>query len=187
MPKRLAVDSRDAGWYTYELSLSHRAGHTRCIALSGPIAQLAEQQTLNLRVEGSIPSRLTINHLRAVNNLRRGLGDTARRNRTAPALNHQPTSDRVRVCGGVPRCARLHVTWEVQMPIAYRSTSRDKVRAHRTRLRKSGLRPVQIWVPDVRSKSFAQAAHRQSLAVAKSTHANSDQAFVDAISAWNEE
>ena len=26
----------------------------------GPVAQLAEQQTLNLRVEGSIPSRLTI-------------------------------------------------------------------------------------------------------------------------------
>ena len=25
----------------------------------GPVAQLAEQQTLNLRVEGSIPSRLT--------------------------------------------------------------------------------------------------------------------------------
>ena len=27
---------------------------------NGPLAQLAEQQTLNLRVEGSIPSRLTI-------------------------------------------------------------------------------------------------------------------------------
>ena len=54
------------------------------------------------------------------------------------------------------------------MPTTARSASRDKVRAHRTRLRKAGLRPVQIWVPDVRSKSFAQAAHRQSLAVAKS-------------------
>ncbi len=73
------------------------------------------------------------------------------------------------------------------MPTADRLTSRDKVRAHRTRLRKAGLRPVQIWVPDVRSKSFAQAAHRQSLAVAKSPHAKRDQAFVDAISAWNGE
>ena len=27
---------------------------------SGPVAQLAEQQTLNLRVEGSIPSRLIL-------------------------------------------------------------------------------------------------------------------------------
>jgi hypothetical protein len=73
------------------------------------------------------------------------------------------------------------------MPTADRSTSRDKVRAHRTRLRKAGLRPVQIWVPDVRSKSFVQAAHRQSLAAAKSPHARRDQSFVDAISAWNEE
>jgi len=68
-----------------------------------------------------------------------------------------------------------------------RSTSRDKVRAHRTRLRKQGLRPVQIWVADVRSSAFARAAHRQSLAVAKSPHAESDQAFVDAISAWDAE
>ena len=73
------------------------------------------------------------------------------------------------------------------MPATARPTSREKVRSHRTRLRKAGLRPVQIWVPDVRSKSFAQAAHRQSLAVAKSPHAKRDQAFVDAISAWNGE
>ena len=56
----------------------------------------------------------------------------------------------VPVCAASPRCARLHVTKEVQMPTAARSTSRHKVRAHRTRLRKAGLRPVQIWVLDVR-------------------------------------
>ena len=32
---------------------------------AGPLAQLAEQQTLNLRVEGSIPSRLTTSSLRS--------------------------------------------------------------------------------------------------------------------------
>lgn len=73
------------------------------------------------------------------------------------------------------------------MPAIARSESRDKVRAHRARLRKAGLRPVQIWVPDVRSKAFARAAHRQSVAVAKSPHVKQDQSFVDAISAWNEE
>jgi hypothetical protein len=73
------------------------------------------------------------------------------------------------------------------MATTVRSASRDKVRAHRTRLQKAGLRPVQIWVPDVRTKSFVQAAHRQSLAVAKSPHVERDQTFVDAISAWNEE
>jgi hypothetical protein len=39
----------------------------------------------------------------------------------------------------------------------------------------------------VRSKAFANAAHRQTLAVAKSRHAVTDQAFVDAISAWDDE
>lgn len=73
------------------------------------------------------------------------------------------------------------------MSTVTRSTSRDKVRAHRTRLREQGLRPVQVWVVDVRSKAFARAAHRQSLAVAKSAQAQDDQAFVDAISAWDAE
>jgi len=62
------------------------------------------------------------------------------------------------------------------------TTSRDKVRAHRERLRAQGLRPVQIWVPDVRSRSFAAAAKKQSRAVAESRRAKADQAFIDAIS-----
>ena len=73
------------------------------------------------------------------------------------------------------------------MPTPARSTSRDKVRTHRDRLRQQGLRPVQVWVADVRSKTFARTAHRQSLAVARSAHASSDQAFVDAVSAWDAE
>ena len=60
--------------------------------------------------------------------------------------------------------------------------ARDKVRAHRERLRQRGLRPIQIWVPDVRSLAFNAEAHRQSLAVAQSPHADEDQDFIDAIS-----
>ena len=67
------------------------------------------------------------------------------------------------------------------------SKSRDKVRAHRERLRRRGLRPIQIWVPDVRSRTFARAAHRQSLAVANNAHEHENQDFVDAISEWNPE
>jgi len=63
-----------------------------------------------------------------------------------------------------------------------RRSSRDKVRAHRARLRRRGLWPVQIWVPDVRAPGFAASAHRQSLAVAESRHAAADQAFIDAVS-----
>ena len=60
--------------------------------------------------------------------------------------------------------------------------SRDKVRAHRERLRRQGLRPIQIWVPDVRSPAFAAEAHRQSLATARSPRARDDQDFIDAVS-----
>jgi hypothetical protein len=61
-------------------------------------------------------------------------------------------------------------------------SSRDKVRLHRERLRAQGLRPVQIWVPDVRARSFVRAARQQSKAVAAGTRAKSDQGFIDAIS-----
>jgi hypothetical protein len=61
-------------------------------------------------------------------------------------------------------------------------SSREKVRAHRERLRRQGLRPIQIWVPDVRSRSFRAQAHRQSLAVAESEFEREDQAFVDSVS-----
>ena len=63
--------------------------------------------------------------------------------------------------------------------------SRRRVRAHRERLRAQGLRPVQIWVPDVNAEGFAAEAHRQSRAVAVSD-ADDDQAFVDSISEWPE-
>lgn len=65
-------------------------------------------------------------------------------------------------------------------------SSRDKVRAHRKRLRQQGLRPVQIWVPDVRSPAFAAEARRQSQAVARSRRARQDQEFIDAVSDWGE-
>ena len=61
--------------------------------------------------------------------------------------------------------------------------SRVKVREHRQRLRGQGLRPIQIWVPDVRSPAFRSAAHRQSLAVAASAHGAEDRAFIAAVSA----
>jgi len=61
-------------------------------------------------------------------------------------------------------------------------TSRQKVGAHRARLRAQGLRPIQIWVPDTRSRGFAAAARKQAKRVASSQWAAADQAFVDAIS-----
>ena len=71
--------------------------------------------------------------------------------------------------------------------VSGRKLSRTKVGEHRARLRAKGLRPIQIWVPDVRALSFRLEAHRQSLAVAASNHAGEDQSFIEAVSIWNDE
>jgi hypothetical protein len=65
--------------------------------------------------------------------------------------------------------------------------SRVKVREHRKRLREQGLRPIQIWAPDVRSPAFRSEAHRQSAAVAASVQTREDQAFIDSVADWGDE
>jgi len=64
---------------------------------------------------------------------------------------------------------------------------RERVRKHREQLRAQGLRPVQIWVPDVTSPGFADEARRQARLVAESALEDDDQAYVDAISEWPED
>ena len=44
------------------------------------------------------------------------------------------------------------------------------------------MRPIQLWVADVRAPGFAGEAHRQSASVAASEAAADDQAFIDAVS-----
>ena len=65
-------------------------------------------------------------------------------------------------------------------------SSREKVRRHRENLRRQGLRPIQVWVPDVRSRAFKAQAHRQSLAIARGSGEHEDQAFIDAVSDLDE-
>jgi hypothetical protein len=65
--------------------------------------------------------------------------------------------------------------------------SRLKVQMHRERMRRKGMRLLQIWVPDVRAPGFAEEARRQSLAVANSLQEKKDQAFIDSVaSIWEE-
>lgn len=66
------------------------------------------------------------------------------------------------------------------------SSVRRRVADHRARLRRQGLRPVQIWVPDVKAPGFAAEAHRQSALAAASPYEVQDQAFVDAISEFGD-
>lgn len=70
--------------------------------------------------------------------------------------------------------ARAHTG--VRSPIA------ERVQKHRQALRAAGLRPIQIWVPDVRSKRFAVQAHRQSLAIARSAQERDDLTFIESLS-----
>jgi hypothetical protein len=45
-------------------------------------------------------------------------------------------------------------------------TGAERVRKHREGLRKAGLKPIQIWVPDTKKKGFAAECRRQSRLVA---------------------
>jgi hypothetical protein len=42
------------------------------------------------------------------------------------------------------------------------SNSATRVQKHRASLRDSGLRPIQIWVPDTRAPEFTEECQRQS-------------------------
>lgn len=50
-------------------------------------------------------------------------------------------------------------------------------------MRLRGYRPVQVWVPDVRSAAFAAEAHREALALADADRLNDEMGFIEAISA----
>jgi len=54
-------------------------------------------------------------------------------------------------------------------PPASRSSA-SRVQRRRDKLRAAGLRPVQIWVPDVRRPGFAEECRRQSRALLGDPH-----------------
>ena len=65
---------------------------------------------------------------------------------------------------------------------------RDRVGEYRHRMRARGYRPVQVWVPDVRTEQFAREARRQAALIAELDRRADDQDFVEAVSvSWDEE
>ena len=62
-----------------------------------------------------------------------------------------------------------------------RDKNREKVQAHSDRLRAQGLRPIQIWVPDTRSRNFAAEVRRQSLLVSAGPDEHEVMDFIDAV------
>ena len=51
-----------------------------------------------------------------------------------------------------------------------RTSISARVQKHRAALRESGLRPLQIWVPDTRRPGFAEECRRQSQLVQNDVH-----------------
>ena len=47
------------------------------------------------------------------------------------------------------------------------ASSSSRVRKRRAALRKAGLRPVQLWVPDTRRRGFAEECRRQARIAAR--------------------
>jgi Protein of unknown function (DUF3018) len=73
---------------------------------------------------------------------------------------------------------------------AKRSSSAASVQRRREKLRAMGLRPVQIWVPDIRAPGFAAEAARQARLLAEweaSPAGRKEMAFWDALAseAWD--
>ena len=61
-----------------------------------------------------------------------------------------------------------------------RTTTSERVQKHRSNLRASGMRPIQIWVPDTRTQGFANECRRQSLLALASEANDKDLAiFMD--------
>ena len=59
---------------------------------------------------------------------------------------------------------------------------REGVGEYRHRMRARGYRPVQVWVPDVRSEQFVREARRQSALIARVDRQSDDQDFIEAVS-----
>lgn len=67
----------------------------------------------------------------------------------------------------------------------------SRVQKHRDALRRAGLRPVQIWVPDTRRPEFAEECRRQCHLVAQADMTDTsmrqfmDEALAD-VDCWSE-
>ncbi len=65
--------------------------------------------------------------------------------------------------------------------------AKERMKGYRARKQASGLRLIQLWVPDTRSKRFAAECRRQSKLVAASPSEAEDLAFIERISDWDDD
>lgn len=65
-------------------------------------------------------------------------------------------------------------------------TAARKMSDYRARLRAQGLRPIQIWVPDVRAPQLAAEMRRQSILVRRRKSEREALEFIEAAGDWDE-
>ena len=62
----------------------------------------------------------------------------------------------------------------------------ERVRGYRTRKRAAGLRLVQLWVPDTRSRRFAAECRRQSLLLKQDPSEAEALEFIARAGVWED-
>ena len=65
-------------------------------------------------------------------------------------------------------------------------TPSQKMKQYRAKLKSSGLRAIQIWVPDTRSPAIAGELRRQSLLASAGPDELDVLAFLEDVAAWDE-
>ncbi len=59
--------------------------------------------------------------------------------------------------------------------------SAQKMRQYRDRLKASGLRPIQLWVPDIRSQKIIDEVRKQSIRVSSDSQEPHIMDFVESV------
>jgi hypothetical protein len=57
-----------------------------------------------------------------------------------------------------------------------------RVQKHRNALRASGLRPIQIWVPDTHRRGFKKECRRQSLMIKNDAQEREELDWIESVS-----
>jgi Protein of unknown function (DUF3018) len=68
-----------------------------------------------------------------------------------------------------------------------RPSSQIRTQHYRANLRRRGLRPVQIWVPDTRAPGFASEARRQCERINQADRAEQLMEWVEAVSMFDDD
>jgi hypothetical protein len=65
--------------------------------------------------------------------------------------------------------------------------AKERMKGYRARKQASGLRLIQLWVPDTRSKRFAAECRRQSLLLKGDPAETETLDFIERVADWDKD